>query len=111
MIMRRFILAVSLALVVTIMMNASARTDSADVQHPVFDPGATEGQRASLESQLAPLLEMSDEELAALVPERQVVRMRMAEHGCGKRTPAPGRPGRGGPGIKPQAIPMCCAGR
>jgi len=44
--------------------------DSADVQHPVLDPGATEGQRASLESQLAPLLEMSDEELAALVPER-----------------------------------------
>ncbi len=70
MIMRRFLLALSLVLVVTMMMNPSARTDSADVQHPVFDPGVNEGQQASLEAQLAPLLEMSDQELAALVPER-----------------------------------------
>ena len=47
-----------------------AHAGSDEVQHPVFDPGDIEGQRASLESQLAPLLEMSDEELAALVPER-----------------------------------------
>jgi hypothetical protein len=47
-----------------------AHAGSDEVQHPVFDPGDIEGQRASLAGRLAPLLEMSDDELAALVPER-----------------------------------------
>ena len=45
-----------------------AHSASAEVQHPVFDPGGNEGTQASLEAQLAPLLAMADEDLAALVP-------------------------------------------
>ncbi|MGD8239745.1 MAG: hypothetical protein PVH68_14390, partial [Armatimonadota bacterium] len=60
------------AAVVLLITVAPRPSDAASdqVKHPVFSPGVTESNRASLERQLAPLLEISDADLAALVPER-----------------------------------------
>ena len=59
----------AVALIITVSA-PQASAGRAQVKHPVFDPGVTASNRASLERQLEPLLELSDEELAALVPER-----------------------------------------